>query len=100
MLVAHWLACIWYVIGRTDGKFWFAFEAFMMIENLIQKNTIQLINLFFNSTCPADNGLLYGWLWKLGNVTNPYRFSILSENMTRADLIDSPAKSTKYITAL
>lgn len=37
MLVAHWLACIWYVIGRTDGKFWFAFEAFMMIENLIQK---------------------------------------------------------------
>ena len=49
---------------------------------------------------PADNGLLYGWLWKLGNVTNPYRFSIMNENMTRADLIDGPAKSTKYITAL
>lgn len=48
----------------------------------------------------AENGLLYGWLWKLGNVTNPYRFSILSENMTRSDLIEGPTKGTKYITAL
>ena len=35
MLVAHWLACIWYSIGRND----------------------------------AENGYHYGWLWKLGNLT-------------------------------
>lgn len=35
MLVGHWLACIWYHIGRSD----------------------------------AENGYVYGWLWKLGNIT-------------------------------
>lgn len=35
MLVAHWLACIWYSIGRSD----------------------------------AESGFHYGWLWKLGNLT-------------------------------
>ena len=35
MLVAHWLACIWYSIGRND----------------------------------AESGFHYGWLWKLGNLT-------------------------------
>jgi potassium voltage-gated channel Eag-related subfamily H protein len=35
MLVAHWLACIWYSIGRND----------------------------------AESGYHYGWLWKLGNLT-------------------------------
>lgn len=35
MLVAHWLACIWYSIGRSD----------------------------------AESGYHYGWLWKLGNLT-------------------------------
>ena len=35
MLVAHWLACIWYSIGRSD----------------------------------AEVGVGYGWLMKLGNLT-------------------------------
>ena len=35
MLVGHWLACIWYSIGRAD----------------------------------AESGYHYGWLWKLGNLT-------------------------------
>ncbi|KAK2707066.1 hypothetical protein QYM36_014928, partial [Artemia franciscana] len=66
MLVAHWLACIWYSIGRSD----------------------------------ADNGLVYSWLWKLGNVTHsPYNI-VWSNQTGMGELINGPSRKTMYVTAL
>ncbi|XP_025075007.1 potassium voltage-gated channel protein eag isoform X6 [Pogonomyrmex barbatus] len=71
MLVAHWLACIWYVIlrysiGRSD----------------------------------ADNGLQYSWLWKLANVTqSPYSY-LWTNASTAPELVAGPSRRTMYVTAL
>ncbi|XP_020720924.1 potassium voltage-gated channel protein eag isoform X5 [Bombus affinis] len=71
MLVAHWLACVWYVtlrysIGRSD----------------------------------ADNGVQYSWLWKLANVTqSPYSY-LWTNTSTAPELIAGPSRRTMYVTAL
>ncbi|KAL0114410.1 hypothetical protein PUN28_011573 [Cardiocondyla obscurior] len=71
MLVAHWLACIWYVIlrysiGRSD----------------------------------ADNGVQYSWLWKLANVTqSPYSY-LWTNASTAPELVAGPSRRTMYVTAL
>nr|XP_031849360.1 potassium voltage-gated channel protein eag isoform X3 [Nomia melanderi] len=71
MLVAHWLACVWYVtlrysIGRSD----------------------------------ADNGVQYSWLWKLANVTqSPYSY-LWTNTSTAPELVAGPSRRTMYVTAL
>ncbi|XP_034941455.1 potassium voltage-gated channel protein eag isoform X2 [Chelonus insularis] len=71
MLVAHWLACIWYVIlrysiGRSD----------------------------------ADGGVQYSWLWKLANVTqSPYSY-LWTNASTVPELVAGPSRRTMYVTAL
>ncbi|XP_070162176.1 ether a go-go isoform X4 [Polyergus mexicanus] len=71
MLVAHWLACIWYVtlrysIGRSD----------------------------------ADAGVQYSWLWKLANVTqSPYSY-LWTNASTAPELVAGPSRRTMYVTAL
>nr|XP_012227364.1 PREDICTED: potassium voltage-gated channel protein eag isoform X5 [Linepithema humile] len=71
MLVAHWLACIWYVtlrysIGRSD----------------------------------ADQGVQYSWLWKLANVTqSPYSY-LWTNASTAPELVAGPSRRTMYVTAL
>uniref|UniRef100_T1JZC8 Cyclic nucleotide-binding domain-containing protein n=2 Tax=Tetranychus urticae TaxID=32264 RepID=T1JZC8_TETUR len=69
MLVAHWLACIWYSIGRSD----------------------------------AENGFVYGWLWKLGNITKqPFNFTVTDATSItmRPELTGGPQRGTMYVTAL
>ncbi|RWS11125.1 potassium voltage-gated channel protein eag-like protein, partial [Dinothrombium tinctorium] len=67
MLVAHWLACIWYSIGRSD----------------------------------AENGYVYGWLWKLGNITQQhFNFTVGDEITQKSELIGGPQRGTMYVTAL
>ncbi|XP_011308314.1 potassium voltage-gated channel protein eag isoform X5 [Fopius arisanus] len=71
MLVAHWLACVWYVIlrysiGRSD----------------------------------ADGGVQYSWLWKLANVTqSPYSY-LWTNSSTVPELVAGPSRRTMYVTAL
>ncbi|XP_076244136.1 potassium voltage-gated channel protein ether a go-go isoform X1 [Calliopsis andreniformis] len=71
MLVAHWLACVWYVtlrysIGRSD----------------------------------AENGVQYSWLWKLANVTqSPYNY-LWTNTSTAPELVAGPSRRTMYVTAL
>ncbi|XP_022243006.1 potassium voltage-gated channel protein eag-like [Limulus polyphemus] len=66
MLVAHWLACIWYCIGLSD----------------------------------AENGFVYGWLWRLSNTTQqPFYFD--SSNTTyNMKLTGGPPRETMYVTSL
>ncbi|XP_074594624.1 potassium voltage-gated channel protein ether a go-go isoform X2 [Brevipalpus obovatus] len=72
MLVGHWLACIWYSIGKSD----------------------------------AENGYVYGWLWKLGNITKqPFNFTVSelaspSGMRPASELVGGPKRGTMYITAL
>lgn len=80
MLVAHWLACIWYSIGQYD-----------------------LYNHPGNSD--LNNGVEFGWLSTLAKMTNtPYtqQFEYAADNTTILTIIlqGGPSRKSMYVTAL
>mgnify|MGYP005804552739 CR=1 FL=1 len=43
MLVAHWFACIWYSIGRTDSENYLTYSWLWKLGNVTQVRTRQLV---------------------------------------------------------
>lgn len=88
MLVAHWLACIWYSIGRSDAD--------NGVSSTFITNQSDLIDLFVSLSLLK---IQYSWLWKLANVTqSPY--SYIWSNDTGPELVNGPSRKSMYVTAL
>ncbi|KAH8384990.1 hypothetical protein KR093_004756 [Drosophila rubida] len=88
MLVAHWLACIWYSIGRSDA------DNGVSLQIPSTASRVVLTSISFSFT-----QIQYSWLWKLANVTqSPY--SYIWSNDTGPELVNGPSRKSMYVTAL
>lgn len=105
MLVAHWLACIWYSIGRSDAENGVSFPIsisqifYCMAEFIVIACVAHLcfIQLQFDFVLSQ---VQYSWLWKLANVTqSPYSYVWMNDTNT-PEIINGPSKKTMYVTAL
>lgn len=84
MLVAHWLACVWYSIGRSDA------------DNGVRRGAEPMNCNNYNLSLQIQ----FSWLWKLANVTqNPYSY-VWSNETNAPELTNGPSKKTMYVTAL
>ncbi len=91
MLVAHWLACIWYF------KIVICFSMAFYDSNFNYRYSIGNSDLI--------NGLEYGWLYSLARISKqPYTQLVLfkedNKTITKIELRDGPSRKTMYVTAL
>ena len=97
MLVAHWLACIWYYIGRTDADNGVSHEKIFATCTLAKQSPKINLNENITESLPK---VQYSWLWKLANVTqSPYSY-VWSNDSRLPELINGPPRRTMYVTAL